>query len=196
MNKNRFAGRQGDQARSAPTPTAAPRLGSLDVFLLSVWCGLAAGWLEVATRVFCKRMGVAQPLYLMSRHFLWLGPLSNLLLFSGLGMGLAALTRARPRFGGLVGPRLVCALAPLPVAMVAGPFLYAEAWFLLLLGVASRLVPALERHPATLRRIVIVSLPGLVGLVFVLAGFVFGVDWIKQHRESGRPSPSAAAPNV
>ncbi len=42
----------------------------------------------------------------------------------------------------------------------------------------------------------IVSLPGLVGLVFVLAGFVFGVDWLKQHRESGRPSPSAAAPNV
>ena len=148
MNKNRFAGRQGDLARSSPTPMAAPRLGSLDVFLLSVWCGLAAGCLEVATRVFCKRMGVAQPLYLMSRHFLWLGPLSNLLLFSGLGMGLAALTRARPRFGGLVSPRLVCALAPLPVAMVAGPFLYAEAWFLLLLGVASRLVPALERHPA------------------------------------------------
>ena len=39
---------------------------------------------------------------------------------------------------------LVCALALLPVALVAGPFLYAEAWFLLLLGVASRLVPALE----------------------------------------------------
>ena len=196
MNKNRFAGRKNDLARSAPTPTATPRLGSLDVFLLSVWCGLAAGWLEVATRVFCKKMGVAQPLYLMSRHFLWLGPLSNLLLFSGLGMGLAALTRAWPRFGGLVSPRLVCALALLPVALVAGPFIYVEAWFLLLLGVASRLVPALERHPAALRRIVIVSLPGLVGLVFVLAGFVFGGDWLKQHRESGRPSPSAAAPNV
>ena len=41
-----------------------------------------------------------------------------------------------------------------------------------------------------------VSLPGLVGLVFVLAGFVFGGDWLKRHRESGRPSPSAAAPNV
>ena len=112
------------------------------MFLLSVWCGLAAGWLEVATRVFCKKMGVAQPLYLMSRHFLWLGPLSNLLLFSGLGMGLAALTRAWPRFGGLVSPRLVCALALLPVALVAGPFIYVEAWFLLLLGVASRPVPA------------------------------------------------------
>jgi len=196
MNKNRFAGRQNDLARSAPTPTATPRLGSLDVFLLSVWCGLAAGWLEVATRVFCKKMGVAQPLYLMSRHFLWLGPLSNLLLFSGLGMGLAALTRVWPRFGGFVSPRLVCALALLPVALVAGQFIYAEAWFLLLVGVACRLVPALERHPAALRRIVIVSLPGLVGLVFVLAGFVFGVDWLKQHRESGRPSPSAAAPNV
>ncbi len=196
MNKNRFAGHKNDLARSAPTLTATPRLGSLDVFLLSVWCGLAAGWLEVATRVFCKKMGGAQPLYLMSRHFLWLGPLSNLLLFSGLGMGLAALTRAWPRFGGLVSPRLVCALALLPVALVAGQLIYVEAWFLLLLGVASRLVPALERHPAALRRIVIVSLPGLVGLVFVLAGFVFGVDWLKQHRESGRPSPSAAAPNV
>src|SRR2546421_472969 len=105
MNKNRFAGRKTDLARSAPTPTAAPRLGSLDVFLLSVWC-------------------------------------------------------------------------------------------VLFLGVASRLVPALERHPAALRRIVIASLPGLLGLVIVLAGFVFGGDWLKRHRESGRPSPSAAAPNV
>ena len=196
MNKNRLAGRQNDLARSAPTPTATPRLGSLDVFLLSAWCGLAAGCLEVATRVFCKKMGVAQPLYLMSRHFLWLGPLSNLLLFSGLGMGLAALTWARPRFGGFVSPRLVCALALMPVALVAGPFIYAEAWFLLFLGVASRLVPALERHPAALRRVVIVSLPGLAGLVSVLAGFVFGVDWLKRHRESGRPSLSEAAPNV
>ena len=138
-------------ARSAPTPTATPRLGSLDVFLLSVWCGLAAGWLEVATRVFCKKMGVAQPLYLMSRHFLWLGPFSNLLLFSGLGMGLAALTRVWPRFGGFVSPRLVCALALLPVSLIAGQFIYVEAWFLLFLGLASRLVPALERRPAPLR---------------------------------------------
>ena len=53
--------------------------------MLSIWCGLAAGWLEVGTRVLCRSINPTNRLYLMSRHFVWLTPLTNLLLFSGCG---------------------------------------------------------------------------------------------------------------
>jgi arylsulfatase A-like enzyme len=87
-------------------------------------------------------------------------------------------------------------LALLPVSLVAGRSIYFEAWFLLYFGIACQLVPVLERHPAALRRIMIVSFPGLVAMVCAMAGFIGAVDWLKKHRESGRPLPRAGAPNV
>ena len=67
--------------RSASSPGAAQRLlparlGPLDVLVLSLWCGLAAGLLEVAARVLCSCIGL-YPLYTMSRHFVWLVPLAE-----------------------------------------------------------------------------------------------------------------------
>ena len=46
--------------------------------MLSAWCGLAAGLLEVGTRVLCRAINPTDRLYLMSRHFVWLTPLANL----------------------------------------------------------------------------------------------------------------------
>ena len=64
------------------------------------------------------------------------------------------------------------------------------------LGIASLLVPMLERHEIALRWSLLKTLPCLLGLVLVLAGFTFGRDWLKQRRETGRPLPSATSPNV
>ena len=58
----------------------------MDVLVLSAWCGLAAGLLEVGTRVLCRAIDPTKRLYLMSRHFVWLTPLVNLLVFLGLGL--------------------------------------------------------------------------------------------------------------
>ena len=168
----------------------------MDVLVLSVWCGLAAGLLEVGTRVLCRAIDPTKRLYLMSRHFVWLTPLANLLVFLGLGLFLAVVTRLWPRMGGWLSPRLVCALAILPALLVAGPQIFWDAWFILALGIASRLVPRLERHPANMRRRLVQSFPGLLGLVLILAGSVFGGDWLKQRREAGRALPPADSPNV
>jgi len=168
----------------------------VDVLVLSVWCGLAAGLLEVGTRALCRAIDPTKRLYMMSRHFIWLAPLANLLVFLGLGLFLAIVTRLRPRLGGWLGPRLLGALAILPVLLVAFPQVFGEAWFVLALGVASRLVPRLERNPAALRRRLAWSLPGLLALVLILAGFNFGGDWLKQRREAGRALPPADSPNV
>ena len=68
------------------------RLSPLDVLVLSVWSGLAGGLLEVGTRIVCKIIPHHRS-YSMSRHFIWMAPLSNLLLFVGIGLFLALATQ-------------------------------------------------------------------------------------------------------
>jgi arylsulfatase A-like enzyme len=171
-------------------------LGPLDVLMLAVWCGLAAGLLEVGTRILCRLINPTNRLYQVSRHFVWLSPLTYLLLFLGLGLFLAAATRLWPRRGGWLSPRLIVGSAFVPAFMVAGPQIYTEAWMILGLGIASRLVPLVERPAIGPRRWLLLSFPGLVGAVLVAAGIVFGGDRLKARREAERPFPPADSPNV
>jgi arylsulfatase A-like enzyme len=172
------------------------RLGPLDVLVLSAWFGLAAGWLEVGTRLLLKTLIGTHRLYLMSRHFVWMVPLSNLLLFLVGGVLLAAATRLCPRPGGWLSPRLICATAILPALLVAGPQIYSWAWLIVAWGVAVRVVPWFERPKSGWRRRILLGLPCLLGLVPVVAAVVFGSDGFKQWREGARPLPPAGAPNV
>jgi arylsulfatase A-like enzyme len=181
---------------TAQAVTLRSRLGALDVLVLAVWSGLAAGLLEVGARVLCRAINPVERLYLMSRHFVWLTPLANLTLFVGLGVCMAAMTRVWPRVGGWVAPRLICALAMLPMLMVARPRILPEAWFILAVGVATRLVPQFERRPVVVRRRLIQAVPALLGVVVILAGIVVGGDWLKSRREAGRAQPPTGSPNV
>jgi arylsulfatase A-like enzyme len=196
MNKEADLDPANTSPGTAKAQRAADRLSSLDVLVLSLGCGLAAGLLEVATRVACRTIDPAKRLYLMSRHFVWLTPLANLLFFALLGVVLAIGAWLWPRRRGWLGPRLTVALAVLPVLIVGGPRVYAEAWFLLALGVASQVAPLIERDPALWRRRLLWSVPGQLGLVLMLAGSVFLRDRLKEQREASRPRPAAAAPNV
>jgi arylsulfatase A-like enzyme len=185
---------------SSPKPSqsseAVGRLGPIDVLILSAWCGLAAGELEVAAQIVKRALSSTHRLYLMTRHFVWLVPLINLALFLSLGVLLAWATRRWPRRAGWVSPRLILVLTIFPVLAAAGRGIYLEAWLLVALGVASRLAPVLERHPAGLRRRLVWSGPVLLLLVLLQAGWVAGVEGIKQWREVSRPLPPAGAPNV
>jgi arylsulfatase A-like enzyme len=173
------------------------RLGAGNVLAWSIWFGLSAGLLEVATRVLCRAVDPTKRLYLMSRHFVWLIPLANMLFFLALGLLLAGITKLWPRLGAWLSPRLLCALAIQPMLMVAVPRILPAAWFILALGIASRLVPWLESQPAKPRQLLLAwSLPALLGLDLIVAGSVFAGDWLKQARESRRALPAAGSPNV
>ncbi len=80
--------------------------------------------------------------------------------------------------------------------MVAVPQIYPWAWLLLASGIVMRAAQWLERPALEWRRWVLLSLPALLGLALVVAGFVRGGDWLKQMREAGRPLPPADSPNV
>src|SRR5580704_17301930 len=70
---------------SPPRDIDSKRTGLISLLLLSAWCGLVAGLLEVATIVLRKTAFDANHLYGMSRHFVWLIPVTNLGIFLVLG---------------------------------------------------------------------------------------------------------------
>jgi arylsulfatase A-like enzyme len=183
------------QSRS-PSSEAVLRLGPFDLMFLSAWCGLAAGELEVAVRVIPRALNVTHRLYFMTRHFVWLVPLVNLVLFMGFGVLLLLAARLWPRRARWLCPRLIIALAVLPALVLASPRIYVEAWLLVALGLAVRVAPVLERDPARSRRWLAVSGPVLMGLLFLQAGWIVGGDRIKAWREDSRAMPPAGSPNV
>jgi arylsulfatase A-like enzyme len=181
---------------ASPSPGASSRLGPVDVLLLSAWCGLACGELEVAVRFANRVFGSTHRLYLMTRHFVWLVPLIELALFLAVGTLLALAARRWPRRAAWWGPRLVIALALLPALTLAGRGIYLEAWLLVALGAAARIAPVLERQTDRWRRRLAWTAPILFGLVLLQAGWLLGSERLKRWREEARPLPPAGSPNV
>src|SRR6478672_4314430 len=82
----------------------------LGIIALAAWLGLATGIVEVLTKLACAALGRNGRLYLMSRHFVWLIPLVDFLIFFVAGLVLAVVARIVPR----IGRRLsVCCLVTL-----------------------------------------------------------------------------------
>ena len=171
-------------------------LGPVDVLVLSAWCGLAGGLLEVLTRFLCRYIDPTNRLYTLSRHFIWLVPLSNLLLFAGVGLLLALAVKFWPRRGARLMTRFIGFWVVLPALMIAGPRIYPAAWVIVAAGAGSLMAMLLERRTTAWRRRLILSLPVLLGSVLVLAAVVFGGDWLKTWREDSRPLPPSDSPNV
>jgi len=173
---------------------SAQRLNPLALLVLSAWCGLVSGLLEVGTIVLRKRMIDVNHLYHMSRHFIWLIPLINLVIFLTLALFfLIPLKRGRGRW--FMG-RLLAVLTLVPPLWAAFPQIYGPAGLILVLGVASWLVPMLERHGVGFRRLVRLSFPVITGLVLIVAASAWGVDRIGEWREASRPLPPPDSPNV
>ena len=84
---------------SSTPDLAINRLGFISLLLLSAWCGLVAGLLEVGTIVLRKQVFDPDHLYRMSRHFVWLIPLSNLCVFLALGLFGCGVILVWPRRG-------------------------------------------------------------------------------------------------
>lgn len=172
-------------------------LGPRAILMLSAWCGLLAGWLEVGALILKKNTFDINHLYGMTRHFVWLIPLVDLGLFVVLGVVLAIVARVWPRRGGWLSARLLGALTFLPAVTVAFSQIYAVAWLLVMLGISARVVvPLLERRASGLRRSVRISLPVLITLVPCVAAAMLGAERLRAWRDRDRPTPPAGSPNI
>ena len=166
------------------------------LFFLSAWCGLTAGFLEMGTRVALRAVDPSQRLYTMTRHFVWLGPVSNLVLFLGLGLILAAAVTLAPRAGNWFARRLLCALTILPALMAAWPRIYTSAWLLVACGVALTLVPIVEQYGSPLRKWASPSFALMTGLTVALATCFLAQDRLALSTQTQRDLPPANSPNV
>jgi arylsulfatase A-like enzyme len=175
---------------------SAARLGFVHLLVLSAWCGLVSGLLEVGALVVRKEAFDPNRLYWTSRHFVWLVPVTNLGFFLALGSLLGLFALFWRRRGSWLAKRLLCAATLLPVALVGLPGIYDWAWLLLSLGTAMRLVAVLERRGAGMRRLVRVSFPVLAGLVGILAASIWGEGRVRTWREASRPVPRPGSPNI
>jgi arylsulfatase A-like enzyme len=175
---------------------AMNRLGFISRILLSAWCGLIAGLLEVGTIVLRKQVFDPDHLYRMSRHFIWLIPLSNVCIFLALGLSGCGVILAWPNRGRWLFARGLGAVALLPSLLVAFPRIYSLAWFVVALGLAARLVPLIERRRRGFRRFVLVSFPVAVAVVTGLGSSLWIGDWIKLSRQNARPLPPPGSANV
>jgi arylsulfatase A-like enzyme len=168
----------------------------MSLLLLSAWCGLVAGLLEVGTIVIRKELFDPNHLYGMSRHFAWLVPVTYLCVFLVLGFIGSCAGLAWPRGARWLLTRILCALVILPMALIAFPRIYTMAWLVLTLGLASHIVPRLESHARRLRRVVQVSFPLALVTLLVLGALPWIDDRIKQSREGARPLPPPGSPNL
>jgi arylsulfatase A-like enzyme len=181
---------------SSPPDLMANRLGSISLLCLSAWCGLVAGLLEVGTIVLCKQVFDPNHLYGLSRHFVWLIPATNLCVFLALGCLGCLVGLAWPRRGHWLMARILCALALMPMVLVAFPRLYSLAWLVVALGAAARLVPLCERNAQGFRRFVQASFPVALGMAVILGVSPWVGDRIKQSRARARPLPPPGSSNV
>jgi len=180
-----------------PIPNVtAERPGLLPLLLLSIWCGLLSGLLEVGITVARKQTVDLNQLYWRSRHFIWLVPLTNFVIFLILGVALSLLIRCWHSRGRWLAVRLLCLLTLLSPFWTAFPEIYGVAGFFFTLGVASRLVPALEWRSAGFRRLVRISFPVVASAAPVLALSLWAIDRHKVAREEARPLPPPGSPNV
>ena len=160
----------------------------LSIMLLSAWCGLISGLLEVGITIVRKRSVDLNQFYWMSRHFVWLIPLTNLLIFLALGACLTLMVRCDRR-GRWLATRVLGTMTLLPLFWTAFPRIYAVAGFLVVLGAALRMVPTLERHGDRLARLVRRSFPPAAVLGVLLAACPWGVAQFSKWREHRVPCP-------
>src|SRR3954452_18870387 len=94
-------------SHSSEQTESRPSLATL--LILSAWCGLVAGLLEVGTIALRKATFDPNRLFWMSRHFVWLIPLTNLGIFLALGCLGCLVCVAWPRHGRWLLTRALCA---------------------------------------------------------------------------------------
>ncbi len=184
---------EADTGGSSSKDRVSSQPGPWSLLLLVSWCGLVAGLLEVAVVVLRKQSFDLDRLAPITRHFVWLIPVSNLAIFIVLSLLLAPLVWWGRR-GRWLAARLLCGLTLLPPVWAASPRIFGPAGLVLALGAATRFVPALERRATSFRRLVGISFPAVVGVVFLLAASLWGRDWIKEWRESAAAVTAGGQP--
>jgi len=162
------------EPRKGTAPTQSPQTFP-PVWLLSIWFGLVTGAAElgfVYARSHVVGWSTLSALQ-MSRHFPWMIPLANFVLFLGWGLVVLLLGRIWRRLEGQ--PSVFLLSVPACLALLLGfPGLYGTAYIALAIGFALWVAWCISLSPARFCKIVNASLPVLTISMCLFAGWKGG----------------------
>jgi arylsulfatase A-like enzyme len=162
--------------------------------LLALWLALAEGLLEVAIVTFRGEFG-RNGIYRKNPNYVWMIPVSQLVLFGAVGIVLDVVSRRTYRLRRSCR-RTILALTFLAL-LLAIPGLAAFGALALAIGLAVWTVPILESRAAAFHRLMRRTGPVLVGLVVVLAGWRgIGPRVAESLKQARLPAARSGAPNV
>ncbi len=168
------------------------------LFVTTLWFGLLTGWLELGLVLaqWVVNPRVSPDSIRMNRHFVWMVPASDVLIFSVVGVSIALMVRLRrglARWTALRLPVGMCFLALL--LTIEG--LHGIASVILACGLASIVAPWLERRAAGFGRLIRVTFPALAASLVVLTGVAYERVISAEPRALALiPPAKPGAPNV
>jgi arylsulfatase A-like enzyme len=183
------AGTEPDSARAI----IDRRSGILSV---AAWCGLASGLLEVLALVIRRTTHGGDGFYRISRHFVWMIPLTYLILFLLLGAGISVAWGRTPAFIKKLSARLFGILTIWPALLVGIPQVYPAAWLLVSIGIVEQFILLLRRCGRQVGAIVGWSLAGMFAVVGFLLGWSFLAENPSLLERASRPRPPNDSPNI
>jgi arylsulfatase A-like enzyme len=181
-----------ESERGSEPERAAPRT----LLLVSLWIGLAVGFLDLGFLILKRRFIDREDFYRLGEGFPWIIPagVAALVLLPGVVLAAAALLRRRPVPLGLavallcfVGFLDLCALLPL------------EPWASLLLsaGLSVQAARVTRRRRPGFLRLVRVTTPLFAGAVVILAACTSGARaWSERRAAAALPPAPPSARNV
>jgi arylsulfatase A-like enzyme len=170
----------------------------LTPFLTTIWFGLLAGWLElglVMAQGFINPQ-VSPTMLQMNRNMGWMIPVSDVLIFSAVGISIALLARLRRGLAWWIALRLPIVMGMWTLLLnIEG--LYAIAGMILAFGVAAMTGSWLDRRAVGFGRLVRVSLPPMVVIFLASIGLTYEQVTSAEDRALSRlPASKPGAPNV
>ena len=164
------------------------RLPFISFLLLSAWCGLVAGLLEVGAVIVRKHTFDPNHLYGMTRHFVWLIPVTDICIFLVAGSVGWIVGWAWPRRGRWLFMRALCTLTLLPMLLVAFPTIYSAALGWVALGSRGEARAAARTEPSGISPVRPVQFPAAVVLVMSWERR-YGLAIGSSTRAAARPLP-------
>jgi arylsulfatase A-like enzyme len=173
-------------------------LSPVAVMVLSIWSGLVAGLLELGVMLAqdAYHHTVTVDFIRTNRHFLWMIPVSNLIIFGAIGLLLGVFARSAPGRVIRLAAYALCFLAFLG-PLLAIRSLHPIACVVVACGLAARLAPVVVARARSLRRLILISLPVLAGIVTLLVCVKGSQVLLREDRAMASLAAAApGAPNV
>jgi arylsulfatase A-like enzyme len=172
--------------------------GASALFMMTLWFGLLAGWLELGLVLAQRAVNphISIDALRTNQHFVWMIPVSHVLIFGVVGLSIALLARFRREFARWIALRLPVGMSIVALLLTIKG-LYTAACVILACGLVLTIGPWLERRVAGFVRLVRVSFPVMALSLAVLTGLAYErVTRAEDRALSIRPPAKSGAPNV